>query len=197
MEAPYIRIKLAGSYTKLASVVLVATLLTSCFKQAVSVADLPKNLEPGGRGKLLVPGLGVVIRSSNETERSWLRTPPDFEISFWFAPTQPGFQFDPQQVRLVLDNHAFAPKHVFAISEASDPTRAHTWNCWSNRRLKIPGEPPYELKLGHCFEIYFDVKPPSSDASFSLHLGGLLLNGNRITVPEVRFKKDYFWVGGF
>lgn len=171
--------------------------VAGCFQQIVSTADLPRNTEPGGRGKLLLPGLGVIVRTSNETARSWLRTPSDFEISLWFAPTQTGFQFDPHRTRLLLDGRVFWPKQVLTVTNASDPTRAHTFTCWSNDRPSIPGQPPYELRLGHCFELYYDVMPPSPDALFSLQLDGLTQDGKKLPISEIQFKRSSFRVFPF
>lgn len=171
--------------------------LAGCFQQIVSTADLPRNTEPGGRGQLLTPGLGVIIRTSNETDRSWSRKPSGFEISLWFAPMQKGFQFDPHRTRLLLSDRVFLPKQVVTVSRASDPTRAHTFSCWSNDRSPIPGEAPYELRLGYCFELYYDVMPPSPDTSFSLHLDGLSKDDKALSVSQVQFKRGSFRVFPF
>lgn len=171
--------------------------LAGCFQQIVSTADLPRNTEPDGRGQLLTPGLGVIIRTSNETTRSWSRKPSDFEISLWFAPTQKGFQFDPYRTRLLLGDRVLLPKQVLTVSKASDPTRAHTFNCWSNDRPPVPGQPPYELRVGHCFELYYDVMPPSPDTSFSLQLDGLSKDGKTLSISQIRFKESSFRVFPF
>lgn len=184
---------LAGAFFVFASI-----LLSGCFKQFVSKDDLPENRESNGHGKLLVPGLGVIIRSSNETPRSWIRISRDFEITTWFAPTRPGFQFDPQRVRLVFpDGKVLTPMAVFTVSDASDPSRAHTTDCWSNRRLPIEGKPPYPLKIGYCFEMFFDIRPPAADVPFTMHIDGLTHDGKPVSVPEIRFNKGSFWVWDF
>lgn len=178
--------------------VIVSTLLSGCVRQLVSVADLPENRERDGRGQLLVPGLGVIIRASNETPRSWLEIPRYFKISLWFAPTRSGFQFDPQQVRLIFpDRRIFTPERVWTVSNASDPSRVHVWDCWSNRRTPIEGKPPYALKeIGYCFEISFEVEPPAPDTPFSMHIDYLTVDGKSVGVPEINFKKGSFWIMG-
>lgn len=172
------------------------TFLPGCYRQFVSIADLPQNT--AGSGKLLVPGLGVIIRASNETSRSFLQVPSTFEMSFWFNPAHPGFRFDPKKVRLVFaDGDVVVPGGVVTISDASDPSRVHTWKCWSNRRLPIEGSPPYALRSGYCFELYFNAPPPPADAPFTVYLDGLTREGRAVDVPPIGFKEGSFWVWDF
>jgi len=181
-----------------------AVLVSACYRQLVSTAYLPPEPEwhseaVGQHVRIYGPDVKIIVAASNETARRWISRPSEFAISLWFDPKHRRiFQFDPDRIRLVSPKWgSVVPRHVSTVAHSSPAVGAHTWECWSNRRQPIESKTNHALQIGDCFELYFNVMPPSPDETFSMHIEGLTLDGQPLKVPVIYFREGSFWVSDF
>lgn len=118
-------------------------------------------------------------------------------ISLWFDVHEPGFKFNPNDVTLILPGVLESRPSSVEMKYVGDISRSLGWDCGNSPLINAGLAPPYPLRRGSCFALYFYMKAPTPETPFSMHIEGLSRDGSPIEVPEIHFHEGSFWVFEF
>jgi len=179
---------------------LLSLTLYGCFpvwhSEAYLVSQAVWQVESVGTSKQRLTGPDITFDISPSNIRWWTGGTPGehdpFRITLWFDPKHSNFAFDPTSTVLILDEDTKMSPSQVHIEWAGGSAGWH--GCGRYPKADFGEGPKYSLRRGSCFELYFHIVPPAPEKEFVLHIGGLSINGKRLDVPDIYFKKGKTWV---
>jgi hypothetical protein len=171
-------------------IVIAMMLLVGCHSAWVSQASMaPKSGwidKKYGGGKFLIGSdVDILVKASNSTDE---REVNRFGISLWFDPKQPNLSFSPDKVALFFSDLGEVKPERMELKWTG--ANRGGWECGRTQKSDFGAGPPYTLYRGFCVELYFDIKPPSPEKSFTMRIMGLARENQSVSIPDIYFEKD-------
>lgn len=118
-----------------------------------------------------------------------------FYIKFGYLPSDAGFSFDPEAIRLVIDEETFEPT-VLGKWLNPDAKYGDSWDGYCGREMpesyqRMSYKPLDKTETGnwHCYKLQFDLPPPHPSKKFSLVVNGFTKNGQEFAIPTIWFEE--------
>lgn len=141
-------------------------------------------------------GVEMAISTSNSTRKTWMIFPVP-----WYSPESPVAGSVSVWISIIArkDGLSFSPQDlVYTSPEGESFTPASLvgpFSCKTNQPHP-PAAPaplsPFPLPLSQCYTMVVRFDAPQSDPAQTFHLvpGALLVDGQKTTLPKIRFSED-------
>lgn len=178
-------------YIPLAALLGGAPILEACSSRIVTRVHLDDEFwesEKTGFGSYVKgPDLSILVRLSlHEQRRANARHMPPLAISFYFNTTVSGFEFDPREVELIVNNQSHTPTGIRAVL-SGDQSRSAGWDCGAYRDIEIKGT-RLDIRRGICVELYFDqLAAIPAQEDMRINMRGLSRESRNVVVPTMLF----------
>ena len=132
-----------------------------------------------------------------ETEdRSVYQRDNEFRVMLGYHPLTKGFSLDAERIVLLLDGKEFSAD---VLNEWTHPVSRWGNELYGYCGKPIPAgyhrisgtsaEPRGETEMWHCYELLFDVQPPSPSERFAIFVNGMKKNEVPYEIPVIWFEK--------